>query len=231
MVSRRGNSYSDRVAQLEACLIDAYDTILTCDFSIQQGEISAMAGLPAQTWEAEYDRIEPWLTDGRITKTQAFGDILRTCGQQPRADLLAAMVARDRELLLANGRLFDDAIGFLEGLRARGIRIAIVSNCTETTRPLLVKLGVDVLADVMVLSCEAGSAKPDARIFTRALDQLGTRPEAAVFVDDQARYCAGAVAVGIVTAQIVRGAPDGQAPAAGITVVRSLPEVQAMFAA
>lgn len=127
-----------------------------------------MAGLPVQTWQAEYDRIEPWLTDGRITKTQAFGDILRTCGQQPDARLVAAMVARDRELLLANGRLYDDAIGFLEALRARGIRIAIVSNCGETTRPLLVKLGVDVLADVLVLSCEAGSAKPDARIFTRA---------------------------------------------------------------
>ena len=51
-----------------------------------------------------------------------------------------------------------------------------------------------------------------------------------MFVDDQARYYAGAVAVGIVTAQIARGAPDGKAPAAGTTVVRSLPEVQAMFA-
>jgi HAD superfamily hydrolase (TIGR01509 family) len=211
--------------------VDAYDTILTCDFSVQQAEIAAMAGLPIQTWRAEYERIEPWLTDGRITKTQAFGDILRTCGRQPSADLVAAMVARDRELLLANARLYDDAIGFLEALRACGIRIAIVSNCTETTRPLLVKLGVDVLADVMVLSCEAGAAKPDARIFTRALDQLGSRPEAAVFVDDQARFCAGAVAVGITAAQIVRGEPDGRAPAADTTVVRSLPEVQAMFTA
>ena len=218
------------MTQRQACLVDAYDTIVTCDFSRQRGEVSALAGLPARTWQAEYDRIEPWLTDGRITKTQAFGDILRACGLQPRADLVAAMVARDRELLLANGRLFDDAIGFLEALRARGIRIAIVSNCTETTRPLLVKLGVDALADVMVLSCEAGSAKPDARIFHQALDQLGVPPQAAVFVDDQAGYCAGAVAVGITTAQIVRGELNGRAPVAGTTVVRSLPEVAAMFA-
>ena len=39
----------------------------------------------------------------------------------------------------------------------------------------------------------------------RALDRLGVSPEAAVFVDDQARFCAGSVAVGIRTAQIVRG--------------------------
>jgi hypothetical protein len=50
-------------------------------------------------------------------------------------------------------------------------------------------------------------------------------------VDDQARYCAGAVALGIAAAQIMRGEPDGKAPAAGTTVVRWLPEVQAMFAA
>lgn len=219
------------MAQLEACLVDAYDTIVTCDFTRQRGEIAALADLSARVWQTEYERIEPWLTDGRITKTQAFGDILRACGRAPEPGLVAAMVARDRELLLANARLFDDVIGFLEALRARGIRIAIVSNCTETTRPLLVKLGVDALADVMVLSCEAGSAKPDARIFHQALDQLGVLPEAAVFVDDQAGFCAGAVAVGITTAQIVRGGNGARTPAGGTVVVRSLPEVQAMFTA
>jgi putative hydrolase of the HAD superfamily len=219
------------VTSLDACLVDAYDTILTCDFSVQRGAISALAGVAPEAWQAEYDRIEPWLTDGRITKTQAFGDVMRACGREPRAALVAAMVARDRELLLANARLYDDSIGFLEALRARGVKIAIVSNCTETTRPLLVHLGIDILADTLVLSCEVGAAKPDAPIFVRALDQLGTTAQAAVFVDDQARYCAGAVAVGITTTQIVRGEPGRGAPAAGTTVVRSLPEVQALFTA
>ena len=54
--------------------------------------------------------------------------------------------------------------------------------------------------------------------------------EAAVFVDDQPGYCAGSVAVGISTVQIVRGELDGKVPTAGTTVVRSLPEVEAMFA-
>jgi len=49
-------------------------------------------------------------------------------------------------------------------------------------------------------------------------------------VDDQPGYCAGSVAVGISTVQIVRGELDGKVPAAGTRVVRSLPEVEAMFA-
>jgi hypothetical protein len=51
-----------------------------------------------------------------------------------------------------------------------------------------------------------------------------------VFVDDQARFCAGGTAVGIRAVQIVRGELDGQAPD-GVPVVRSLPEVEAMFLA
>jgi len=52
---------------------------------------------------------------------------------------------------------------------------------------------------------------------------------AALFVDDQASFCAGGAAVGIRAVQIVRGGPDGHVPAAGPTVVRSLLEVEAML--
>jgi putative hydrolase of the HAD superfamily len=125
-------------------------------------------------------------------------------------------------------------IPFLRGLGDRGIKIAIVSNCTENTRPLLVKHGVDALADTLVLSCEVGSAKPAAEIFRYALDRLGVTAEAAVFVDDQPGYCAGSMAAGIRAVQIVRAGLngqglDGQIPAPGAAVVRSLPELEALF--
>jgi len=51
--------------------------------------------------------------------------------------------------------------------------------------PLLAELGVDALADTMVLSCEVGAAKPAPEIFQCALDRLGVTADAAVFVDDQ----------------------------------------------
>ena len=222
--------YADRVARLEACLVDAYDTIVTCDFSVLRREVPTLAGIPAGIWDAEYGRLGPLLTDGRMSKTEAFGQILQASGQQAHPGLVGEMVRRDAELLLANARLYDDVLPFLRALRSRGIKIAVVSNCTENTRPLLVSLGVDVLADALVLSCEVGAAKPAAEIFRYALGQLGVTAEAAVFVDDQPGYCAGSVAVGISTVQIVRGELDGKVPAAGTRVVRSLPEVEAMFA-
>ena len=58
-------------------------------------------------------------------------------------------------------------------------------------------------------------------------------------MDDQAGYCAGSVAAGIRAVQIVRAGLngqgldgqglDGQIPAPGTMVVRSLPEIEALF--
>jgi putative hydrolase of the HAD superfamily len=119
----------------------------------------------------------------------------------------------------------------MAGLRARGIKIAIVSNCDEQARGLLGWLGVTPLADALILSCEVGAAKPSARIYQRALQALGVTAEAALFVDDNPEFCAQAAALGIRTAQIVRGEPAADAPAAGITLVRSLSDVEAMLPA
>ena len=132
-----------------------------------------LAAIPAAAWQQEYNLVGPMLNDGRMSKAEAFRHIMANCGIQAPDDLVAEMVRRDQELLLANARLYDDVIPFLTGLRDRGIKIAIVSNCTENTRAMLVATGVDKLADELVLSCEVRSAKPAAGIFRYALGRSG----------------------------------------------------------
>lgn len=216
---------------IEGCLLDAYETILTVNFSAHVNQIPVLAGVPTDAFYGEFRQIAPALTVGRIRLAEGFGQILRACGVEPRPDLLRELVDKSRELLLASGRLFDDVIPFLQKLKARGMKIAIVSNCDELTRDLLSELGVAALADALALSCEVGAAKPSARIFEYALDELGVSADAAVFVDDNADYCRGVAVLGMTTAQMVRGELDGNVPAAGMTVVRSLPEVEGMLRA
>jgi len=219
------------VTRVEACLLDAFGTILTCDFTAHTQEMPVLAGIPADAMYQEFARIAPALTDGRLSMAEGYARILRTCGAEPRPELVRALVDRGMELLLASGRLFDDVLPFMAGLRARGIKIAIVSNCDEQARGLLGWLGVTPLADALILSCEVGAAKPSARIFQRALQVLGVSAAAALFVDDNPGFCAQAAALGIRTAQIVRGEPAADVPAAGITLVRSLSDVEAMLPA
>jgi putative hydrolase of the HAD superfamily len=192
-------------------------------------ELPTLAGVTEDAWGTEYSRVGPMLTNGRLSKAEGLERILRACSVEPRPDLLHALLQKDRDLLLASARLYDDAIPFLEALRSRDIKIAIVSNCSEHTRDLLDKLGVTELADTLVLSCEVGAAKPSAEIFGCALDRLGMVAQRTLFVDDQPSFCAAAAVLGFTAVQIVRGGLDAKVPATGTTVVRSLPDVEAML--
>ena len=225
----RPPDYAERVAEREACLVDVYDTLVSCDFVAHHAELPMLAGLPERAWAEGYSQIGKALGIGQISMAEGFERILRAGGAEPRPDLVRALVDQDRELLLRSARLYDDALPFLRALRSRGIKIAIVSNCSDHTRDLLESNGVAGLADTLALSCEVGAEKPAAEIFTHALDQLGVPARRALFVDDQPPYCAGAAALGITAVQIVRGELDGKVPAPGATVVRSLLEVEAML--
>ena len=216
-----------RTTRPRAFLVDAYGTLVYTDFRAHRDVLPAMAGIPADVMYAEFGRLGPVLSTGQISMPDAITQVLRAGGAQPRPGLVRDIVDKLRELLLISGRLFDDALPFLADLRARGIAIAIVSNCDENTRDLLVKLGVAALADTMILSCEVGVEKPAARIYADALSALGVTADDAMFVDDNASYCAGGVALGIRTVQIVRG--DGDGNGAGIAVVRSLADVAVML--
>lgn len=217
------------MAEREAYLVDVYNTLLSCDFVANRAELPMLAGLSEQAWAEGYRQIGKALGTGQLSKADGFERILRAGGAEPRPDLVHALVDRDRELLLRSARLYDDALPFLRAVRSRGIKIAIVSNCSEHTRDLLESNGVAELADTLALSYEVGAEKPDAEIFTYALDQLGVPAQRAVFVDDQPSYCAGAAALGITAVQIARGELDGKVPAEGTAVIRSLSDVAAMF--
>jgi putative hydrolase of the HAD superfamily len=212
------------VAHRDACLLDAYDTIVYTDFSAHRDELPKLAGISADAMFREFSRLGPALSVGQISITEAFAQILQACGVEPRPGLVRAMADKSRELLLLAGRLYDDVLPFLRTLRSRGIKIAIVSNCDENTRDLLVELGVAALADALVLSNEVGAVKPAAQIYQYALDELGVTAEAALFVDNNATFCAGAAALGIHAVQILR-----KSRVAEPAVIRSLSELEVLL--
>jgi putative hydrolase of the HAD superfamily len=213
------------MAHRGACLVDVYDTILSTDFSAHRTDLPELAGVAPEAFFDAYQRIGPALTVGQVSKAEAYELILRACGVKPRESLMRDLVDKDLELLLATATMYPDAIPFLEMLKASGIKIAIVSNCSEHTRELLTSVGVAALADALVLSCEVGCIKPGARIYRHALDQVGVAAADALFVDDQAVFCAASEMLGMSAAQIVRSEGNGKAT----TVVKSLLEVETLL--
>jgi putative hydrolase of the HAD superfamily len=82
--------------------------------------------------------------------------------------------------------------------RLRGkYTVGLLSNAADSLPRLLQEQRLDGLFDVQVISALVHLAKPDPAIFRLALERLGARPEATVFVDDHAPNVAAAAALGI----------------------------------
>ena len=93
----------------------------------------------------------------------------------------------------------------LETLRDRGLKTGLISNGfdpPDLVRAELARLGVAQLLDVIVMSGDVGTRKPDPAIFRYALEQLGVAPERALMVGDSVlNDIAGAKALGMKTYQ------------------------------
>lgn len=208
-----------------ACLIDVYDTIVDAQLDSRLRDMAAFAGVDAGDWVAAWLTTRQERDRGTVSVAGSLALTLQACGIEPEPELVGAIARKDTELLRERVRVFGDAVPFLTGLRASGVSVALVSNCGDTTRALLGDLGVLALADVVILSCEVGSAKPSPEIYDSALEDLGVAAADAVMIDDQPGYCAGAEAVGIRAIQIVRPELDGRVPRAGFPLVESLLDV------
>jgi len=93
---------------------------------------------------------------------------------------------------------YPDVLPLLRELRARGVRVAVVSDWDCTLAEHLDRLGLGEWLDDVVVSAVVGVTKPDPRIFAAALARLGVgRTGAVVCGDDPARDLAGAEAAGI----------------------------------
>ncbi len=103
------------------------------------------------------------------------------------------------ECMLETWIPYTDTIDVLSELRRRGVRIALVSNVGIDVRPVLEAGEMTHLFDAVVLSYEAGSVKPAAPIFERALDAVGVAPQNALMVGDSPYDDVGAALLGIRT--------------------------------
>jgi len=108
-------------------------------------------------------------------------------------------------------RIFDDVWPALDSLAARGIRLGVISNWDERLRGLLARLRLAERFEVIVVSCEAGCAKPSVKIFERAVAAFGVPAESVLHVGDSPEMdVAGAQAAGMQAARIWRGADKRQ---------------------
>ena len=116
--------------------------------------------------------------------------------------------------------LDEDYVELAEQLAEAGFRLALCTNTPREAAPLWQALYPwgDVF-DVIIRSCDVGARKPDVRMVTAALEQLGSAPQESLFVDDLPANRESAAALGVTA--IDGGGPDG------IALIRELTGVGA----
>ena len=94
---------------------------------------------------------------------------------------------------------FEDTLPVLRELKARGVKIAVLSNIGVDIRHCLDRAGVSDLLDGVVLSFEVGLVKPDPAIYARVLKLLDVAGSQTLMVGDSPRDDVGGVALDIRT--------------------------------
>jgi putative hydrolase of the HAD superfamily len=80
----------------------------------------------------------------------------------------------------------DGAVETLEELRARGLKVGLITVCTEDVELLWPESEFAGLFDAEIFSNAVGLSKPDPRIYLACCEQLGVDPRDALFVGDGA---------------------------------------------
>lgn len=91
---------------------------------------------------------------------------------------------RIKEKLLPFRQVRPDVLDMIGQIRAKGIKVGLISNCTEEEVVYWRESKLADCFDDVIFSYEARFAKPDERIYRLSCERLGVAPEETVFVGD-----------------------------------------------
>ncbi|GHF30983.1 putative hydrolase of the HAD superfamily [Deinococcus metalli] len=158
-------------------------------------------------------------------------------GYRPKAEVLPQLVqefglGHDQHALLADfeehpdlARPMAHAATVLAALRARGVRVGVVTNGRAAMQARTLRAcGLADLLDDVVISEAVGLSKPDPRLYTLALARLGVAAADAWFVGDSPRNDVwGPQQVGLRSAFLPTGHPlAGEEPDATLRDLRDV---------
>ncbi len=113
--------------------------------------------------------------------------LLSVCARKPSDADKADLVYRHFTAAIS-WRIYDEVHGVLAQLRARRLRLGIISNWTGDLEEVLVRIGLRDSFDFVLDSARLGCEKPHAEIFEEAVRRAGVEPAAALHVGDSPEH-------------------------------------------
>ena len=138
-----------------------------------------------------------------MTTRAIAADVLRRHDSAATVDEFMAM--KDHEgCFYASGDAvvpFDGLCAFLDFLRDRGVRMAVVSStCSKDVLTALNRMDILQYFDIVVCGDAVAAGKPSPLGYQKAMEFLGAAPSDCVAVEDSRNGVLAAVAAGVLTA-------------------------------
>jgi len=114
---------------------------------------------------------------GQITEEEHWHSVMKAL-KQPISEY-----ERIRDEFFGGDIVDRELLEFLRSLKPK-YKVGLISNAWSGLRAYIEREKFADVFDHMTISAEVGAAKPSAKIYQFALDQLKVQPKEAVFVDD-----------------------------------------------
>jgi HAD superfamily hydrolase (TIGR01549 family) len=172
---------------VKAVVFDLYETLVTQSGTAvpRAGALGASLGLDATAYRREWKQMRPRVLRGELT----FAEALTQIGTR-----LSAAIPFERvqhacdERIRANTEVFQkidlELLALTRDLRAHGVRLATISNCMAEDVVAWPTSAFAPQFACAVFSFAVGVVKPDAGIYLNAIEQLGVKPEDALYIGD-----------------------------------------------
>jgi phosphoglycolate phosphatase-like HAD superfamily hydrolase len=196
----------------DAVLFDLDGTLVATDrFWVRAADLGAGRAFAELGLERELPSAEQWMGMVGLPIEQAFDDVFADLAPEARVVVLRRCLEAEREALRAGGAApLPGALETLAVLRARGVRLAIASNCGRPyLDSMLTRLPLGELVDEARCLDSTGVATK-ADMLADLLEVFGTR--SAVMVGDRRGDAQAAHANGLPHVHLADGfAPAGEA--------------------
>jgi putative hydrolase of the HAD superfamily len=190
----------------KAVLLDLDDTILNDTGGIERcwrdacfGCAQELSGIDPGALYQAIQRTREWFwTDperhrrGRLDLDAAAREVVAlSLGEWEAVNSTVAATIAERYRFQREAGLqpFPDAVDTVRWLRDRGCRLALVTNGSGATqRGKITRFGLSELFDSILIEGELGVGKPDPRIYTQALRELGVTAADSWMVGDNLEW-------------------------------------------
>lgn len=171
---------------MKAVIFDMYETLITLfDSPLYFGtQMAEDAGISETDFQSMWRPAEKDRTIGKITLEELLEKILKAYDCYSEEKMNSIIEKRINGRKEAFHHLNPEIIPMLKGLKEKGIKIGLISNCFSEEAQLIKESELFQYFDEVCLSYDEGIQKPDLAIFHRCLEKLHVKPEECLYVGD-----------------------------------------------